>query len=124
MENIRDIVKQLLHEKPSTREDDQLIHYLVLEKMGYAHRVKNGIFIPYKHIADHPVYESISRERRLQQQQERENQKNKNKWMIQPKKIIRKLRQQEEAKMHMIHSWNEFRVNPYQPQTLLIPTEE
>ena len=81
VENLRDIVKNLLLEKPETRSDDQLLHYLVLEHLGYAHRVKNGIFIPWKHIIEHPAYESITRCRRKLQEEEREL-KPKEKWLI------------------------------------------
>jgi len=96
VQTIKEIVMKLLMEKPSTRDDDQLLHYLVLEHMGFAHRVKNGIFIPWKHINDHPAYESITRCRRKMQEEHIE---------LAGSDTVREHRQEQRKEMECIDFW-------------------
>ena len=124
IETLQEIVYKILKEKRATRDDDQLLHYLVLEHLGYAHRVKNGIFIPWKHISDHPAYESITRLRRKLQEEER-NEKPPERWSIQSSKIIQGFREEQEQEMRYINQWwTPTRMLPFDKQTLLIPEDD
>ena len=63
-ESVKDIVFRLLSEKKASRDDDHLLIHYVLVELGFAYIVRNGVFIPFKHICDLPSYETITRVRR------------------------------------------------------------
>jgi len=69
MKIIKEYVQDALEEAPITRDSDTHLILKVLNDMGYAKKLLDGILIPFEAIPSLPSFESITRCRRKFQEE-------------------------------------------------------